>query len=137
MSMLKAEDYVICRGEKFQIEFYFDREKAVPAKEYLEKSSLAVKVKLMALAKYMADAGKIYDITKYRLVDPKEKIYEFKPLQHRFFNFFHKRGKIIITNAYMKQSQKVDRKELQKAIMMKKDYIHRNEGGIYYGKENS
>lgn len=109
----------------------------LPAKEYLETSPLEVKLKLATLVKYMADFGKIYDVTKFRLVDPKEKIYEFKPLSHRFFNFFYKGGKIIITNAYHKKSQKVDRKQLKKAIDMKKDYVSREKGGTYYEKEKS
>lgn len=75
----------------------------MPAKEYLENTSLDVKVKLAALVKYIAEHGKFFDITKFRQVDSKEKIYEFKPVGHRFFNFFYEGGKIIITNAYMKK----------------------------------
>ncbi|MCK4858993.1 MAG: type II toxin-antitoxin system RelE/ParE family toxin [Candidatus Omnitrophica bacterium] len=106
----------------------------MPAKEYLEKTSLDVKVKLAALVKYIAEHGNLFDITKFRMVDPKEKIFEFKPMNHRFFNFFYKGGKIIITNAYMKKSQKVSKKDLEKAKTLKKDYISRAKGGIYYEK---
>ena len=137
MVIPKKEEYIFYQGERFQIEFYFTETGKIPAKEYLEDASLDVKVKLAALVKYIGEHGKIFDITKFRLVDAKEKIFEFKPLQYRFFNFFYKGGRIIITNGYMKKSQKVDRKELQKAGNIKKDYEHRVKEDIYYGKEKS
>ena len=137
MVIPKKEEYIFYQGERFQIEFYFTETGKIPAKEYLEDTSLGVKVKLAALVKYIGEHGKIFDITKFRLVDSKEKIFEFKPLQYRFFNFFYEGGRIIITNGYMKKSQKVDRKELQKARNIKKDYEYRVKEDIYYGKEKS
>jgi len=108
---ISKRDYIFYQGEKFQIEFYFTETGKMPAKEYLEKTSMDVKVKLAILVKYIADHSRIFDITKFRLVSAKDKIYEFKPAGHRFFNFFYKGKKIIITNAYMKKSQKVSRKD--------------------------
>ena len=136
MKIPKEEEYIFYQGEKFQIEFYFTETGKILVKEYLEKASLDVKVKikLAALVKYIGEHGKLFDITKFRQVDPKEKIYEFKPVGHRFFNFFYEGGKIIITNAYMKKSQKVSREDLEKAKTIKKDYITRIKGGIYYEK---
>lgn len=136
-TMPKTEEYIFYQGEKFQVEFYFTEAGKLPAKKYLEKSSLEVKIKLATFIKYIADAGEILDTKKFRLVDPKERLYEFKPLSHRFFNFFFKGRKIIITNAYMKKSQKVDRRELKKAKDIKKDYTRRMKGGTYYEKEKS
>ena len=131
----KKEQYVFYRGERFQVEFYFTDHGALPAKEYLEDTSLDVKAKLAALVKYIAEEGRIFDITKFRVVDHKDKIYEFKPLGHRFFNFFYEGGKIIITNGYMKKSQKVSSRDLEKAKNYKRDYSHRVKGGVYYEKE--
>lgn len=134
MIIPKKEDYIFYQGERFQVEFYFTGAGKMPAKEYLETASLDVKVKLTALVKYIAEHGRLFDITKFRQVDPKEKIYEFKPVGHRFFNFFYEGGKIIITNAYMKKSQKASKKDLEKAKILKKEYICRVKGGIYYEK---
>ena len=66
------------------------------------------------------------------MVDRQEKIYEFKPMEERFFNFFYEGRKIIITNAYRKKGQKVDQRKLAKAINFKMDYEFRVRGGIYY-----
>ena len=96
MASTKTQEYIFYHGEKFQVEFYFTDDGELPAKKYLEEASLEAKVKLAALVKRMAEVGKIFDITKFRLVDPKERLYEFKPLNHRFFNFFYKGRKIII-----------------------------------------
>jgi len=135
MPLPKKEDYIFYQGEKFQVEFYFTETGEMPAKEYLEKESLEVQVKLAALVKYIADHGILFNKTKFRKVDSKENIFEFKPLDHRFFSFFYEGKKIIITNAYMKKSQKVSKRDLEKAKNMKKTYIDRLKGGIYYEKD--
>lgn len=135
MAIPKKEEYIFYRGEKFQVEFYFTEAGKMPAKEYLEEAALDIKVKLAALVKYIAEQGKVFDITKFRVVDSKEKIYEFKPLQYRFFNFFYEGRKIIITNGYMKKSQKVSKKDLERARDIKKDYTYRAKEGSYYGEK--
>lgn len=127
------EDYVFYQGGKFQIEFYFDENGEMPAKHYYDSSNRSVRLKLLALVKRMAEHGKIYDETKFRIVDKNKKIYEFKPKAERFFNFFCKGQKIIITNAYPKKGQKVNQQELDRAIDLKKDYEIRVKGGGYYG----
>ncbi|MGA1825456.1 MAG: type II toxin-antitoxin system RelE/ParE family toxin [bacterium] len=107
----------------------------MPAKEFLESiPSDKVIVKLAAFVKLIAEEGTLYDEQKFRIVDRKEKIYEFKPARYRFFNFFYTGRKIIITNGYVKKSQKVDKRELKRAIRLKKYYIQRVTEGKYYGK---
>jgi len=129
----KPEGYIFYHGEKFQIEFFFTEKGEMPAREYLESlPSNKVVVKLAAFVKLIADHGKLYDDQKFRIVHKQDRIYEFKPMGYRFFNFFHTGKKIIITNGYAKQSQKVDRKALKKAVELKKNYIRRTQGGKYY-----
>lgn len=132
MSRPRQEDYIFFQGEKFQVEFYFTQKGELPAKEYFESSQRQVQIKLLALVKYMAQEGRLFDETKFRLVDKKQKIYEFKPLAERFFNFFCEGKKIILTNAYRKKGQKVDQRELARAIDLKEDYESRVQGGVYY-----
>lgn len=137
MTKPKNEEYIFYQGHKFQVEFYFTETGNIPAKKCLEEAALDIKVKLAALVKYIAEHGKIFDITKFRMVDSKEKIYEFKPVQYRFFNFFFEGKKIIITNGYLKKSQKVRRRDLEKARDIKKDYTRRVKEGRYYEKEEN
>ena len=132
MKVPQQEDYVFYRGEKFQIEFYFTHQGEMPAKEYFDASDRQTKVKLLAQVKYLAENGRLFDEAKFRLVDKTEKIFEFKPKEERFFNFFWEEKKIIITNAYRKKGQKVDKRELERAINIKRDYEFRFKGGVYY-----
>lgn len=135
MSSPRPEEYIFYKGEKFQIEFFFTEQGTIPVRKLLESlTSKRILIKLAAFVKLMGDQGILYDEQKFRIVDKKEKIYEFKPAGYRFFNFFHTGRKIIITNGYAKKSQKVDKKELKRAIESKKDYIQRTSGGEYYGK---
>lgn len=128
----KQEEYIFYQGAKFQVEFYFSERGELPAKEYFDSSEQLIKVKLLALVKYIAEHGKLFDETKFRPVNKKEKIYEFKPMQERFFNFFTEGQRIILTNAYRKKSQKVDSREIARAIRMKRDYECRAKEGKYY-----
>jgi hypothetical protein len=134
MTIPKRGAYIFYRGRRFQVEFYYSLEGRLPAKEYLEAAGLQLQVKLAVLVKYIAEEGRLFDITKFRIVDQAERMYEFKPLEHRFFNFFSSGRRIIITNAYRKQSQKLDKKELAKAVRMKRDYEQRVKGGCYYAQ---
>ncbi len=133
--MPKTHEYVFYQGKRFQVEFFFDEAGNMPAKEYVE--SLAEQkalVKLATFVKLIADEGILYDEQKFRIVDRQEKIYEFKPAGHRFFNFFYAGGKIIITNGYAKKAQKLNRRELARAIRFKNDYAARVSQGAYYEK---
>lgn len=132
MNRPRQEDYIFYQGEKFQVEFFFSEKGELPAKEYFDASEERVKIKLLALVKHLAEEGRLFDERKFRSVDKKEKIYEFKPIAERFFNFFYEGKKIIITNAYRKKGQKVDPRELSRAVDLKRDYESRVKGGIYY-----
>ena len=84
--MPKTEEYIFHIGEKLQVEFYFNEKGEMPAKEFLESISFdKVIVKLAAFVKLIADEGTLYDEQKFRIVDRKEKVYEFKPAGYRFF----------------------------------------------------
>ena len=74
MEIPGGKDYTFYQGEKYQVEFYFNESGRMPARDYLEGTSLKVKVKLAALVKYIADHGKLFDKTKFRVVDSKEQI---------------------------------------------------------------
>ena len=117
------ENHIICGGAKLQVEFYRRANGEMPAKEYLEGLPVNVQAKLLALAVYIADEGRIYDKEKFRIVDKEERIWEFKPHQNRFFCFFVKDGILVLTNGYKKEGQKVEKKYLNTAIEYKKDYF--------------
>ena len=53
----KPDEYVFYRGKKFQVEFYFNDKGELPAKEYFDAADRQVKIKLLALVKYIAEEG--------------------------------------------------------------------------------
>ena len=105
---IKSEEYVLYRGRKYQVEFYYTKSAKMPAKEFFDCAEYRIQLKLLALVKYIAEHGKLYDISKFRQVDKKYQIYEFKPLNERYFSFFYKGKRIILTNAYQKRTQKLN-----------------------------
>ena len=133
MCLPPTEDYILYQGDKYQVEFYYGQNGKMPAKEYFDQLSERVQAKLIALIIRIAETGKIYDKTKYNIEDKVLKIFAFKPFSDRFFNFFTKDQRIILTNAYRKQKQKVNKDALNKAIDLKKDYMRRTQEEKYYG----
>lgn len=122
------------KGIKYAIEWFFDDKGYSQALEYFEQSPENKQDKILALFQFMATMGKIWDITKFR--NEGDGIYTFKASQDRYLCFFFKQGKIIITNAYTKKSQKMPPKEKEKALVAYKNYVKRVQKGTYYEEEN-
>ncbi len=57
----------------------------------------------------------------------REDIYELRPSSSRVFFFYFRNGVFIILHGYEKKQNKTDPKEIEKAILEKKDYIKRSE----------
>lgn len=100
------------------------------ALEYYNKLPFQQQKKAMALFTRLADTGIIRNIEKFRHED--DQIYAFKPSPDRFLCFFFKGRKVIITNAFEKQCQKLPRNEKERALFYREDYILRVSEGSYY-----
>ena len=59
-------------------------------------------------------------------------IFAFKPIPHRFLCFFVKGKKVIITNAFIKKSDKMPKSEKERALKRKEDYETRTKKEQYY-----
>lgn len=99
------------KGSKFIIEWYEDHKGYSQAFEYFNESSESQQDKLLALFRYMAENGKIFDETKFR--NEGDGLYVFKP----------------------KKSQKMPTREKERALTAYKNYIKRVLEGVYYGRE--
>ena len=127
-------DKIAFKGKKYTIEWFINRNGNSQAFEYFENSTEKEQDKAIALFKFMANIGMIYNIEKFR--NEGDGIYAFKISQSRYLCFFFRGGKIIITNAYTKKSTKIPPKEKQKALIAYKDYIKRIQEGTYYEEKN-
>ena len=138
MSTLKQQpEYLYYVGSTFTVEWYFDSSGWMEAKEYYERLSHEEQKRLADLVAYFADnpIGTRLPKSLYNEEDSENKIYDFKPRDHRFFNFMTSDRKIIILSAYLKHSQQMSKKDLnllKTAIAAKHDYLSRVNAGSYY-----
>ena len=130
---MKAADVVVYRGTSFAVEWYFDNRGISHAKEYYEKLPLDRRVKFLKLVRLIAEAGRIFDKTKFR--NEGDQIFAFKPQPDRFLCFFFTGRKIIVTNGFQKKSQKLPHGEKERALRAKYDFEDRIKRGTYYDKE--
>ena len=116
------EHFLLYSGVRYAVFFHAETNEFSSVREYFEACDDATQASLLHLAKRISDTGSIYDDTKFRIEDRKHKIYCFKPKSERFFCFFFTGREIIITSGYTKKKQKLDRRELEKAIRIKEQY---------------
>jgi hypothetical protein len=135
-----AATYRVYEGKSFQVEFYYDSRGNMPAFDYYSALSEDHRARFFAVATHVANApfGTIHPKAIYNMEDPQHRIFALKPSQHRFFNFQTSDHRIVLTNAYKKESQKMDnvgKNALKAAVRMKKDYEARRKDGTYYEKD--
>jgi len=121
------KDCIIYKGEKFTLEWYFNKSGKSPAQEFFYKTNEDLQDKFFILVKRIAEYGKIFDKTKFRYEG--DGIYAFKPQPDRFLSFFTDDKKIIVTNGFRKKTDKLPQNEKRLAIDFRQDYFDRKAGG--------
>jgi len=116
------EKFLLYSGQHYSVFFHAETNQFSSVHDYFEGCDYQTQSSLLFFAKVISNTGRLYDDTKFRIEDKKNKIYCFKPRGERFFCFFFTGKKIIITSAHPKKKQKLDRRELEKAINIKKQY---------------
>ncbi len=134
---METVPYVICVGRTSQVEWYYKQDKTMPAYEFYRSLTKSDKARFMVLVQHLANAqrGTFLPKKNYNIEDSKHGIYAFKPHAERFLNFMTSGSKIIITNGFQKQSQKIrekERSEIERSIRSKQDYELRIKRGDYY-----
>jgi len=117
------ENFLVYGGKYYAVYFHAEGKDSSSVSEYYKSCDDVIRASLLHLVKTIADIGCIYDETKFRIEDKQNKIYCFKPKVERFFCFFFTGRKIIVTSAYTKKKQKLDRHELKKAIQIRREYF--------------
>ncbi len=122
--------HIAYEGQVFTIEWYVNDAGKSDALDYYQELDAERQIKLTKLLIWMGDLGSLRNKEKFRYEG--NGIYVFKPQPDRFFCFFFKGGKIIITNAYEKKSDKMSKKDFDKAQHAQQDYIKREKEEKYY-----
>ena len=110
------EKFIAFKGKKFTIEWYYNPKKESEALDYFEELTPDRQKKLAHLLYVMGEMGQIRNEEKFTNED--DQIYAFKPQPDRFLCFFFAGGKIIITNAYEKKTQKMPPREKRASIQI-------------------
>jgi len=116
----------IYTGEKFTLEWYYDKNGNSIAYDYYKGTTVEQQRKFILLVKRMGDIGKIFDKTKF--MNEGDGIFAFKPQPDRYLSFFTNKKKIIITNGFMKKTDKIPKNEKELALKLRKDYFERKLG---------
>lgn len=124
------KQFLAYEGKTFRIEWYWDENERSQPLDHFNGLNDRQKAKALALFMRMGDFGKILDTTKFR--SEGDKIYAFKPKPNRFLSFFWAGKRIIVTNAFVKKSNKLPNNEKNRALRSMKDYKRRMENGTYY-----
>jgi len=121
------KSFLIYKGEKYILEWYCDKYGKSVAKEFFLNASEDLQRKFLILSKKMGDFGKIFDVTKFRYEG--DGIYAFKPQPDRYLSFFTVGRKIIITNGFRKNTDKLPKNEKDLALRYRQEYLERKSGG--------
>ncbi len=128
--MNQHREIIAYQGTCFTIEWYCDEQGESDVFNYYRQLPPERRRKVLTLFSRMGEIGKIFDKTKFRHEgDP---IYVFKPQPDRFFCFFFTGRKIIITNAYEKETNRVPQQEKRKALIRRERYEQRVSEDTYY-----
>lgn len=127
---MNIKEYVLYKGEKFIVEWYYTVDGKSQPFEYFNSLDNRQQMKLLYLVKRICDFGKISDKTKFNYEN--DGIWAFKPKPDRFLSFFTTGRKIIITNAFEKKCEKLPASEKDRAEKCRADYEKRVTGGTYY-----
>ena len=113
--------------EKFIVEFYETENGNVPVEEFLKMLDVKMRAKLLGIIKILQEKGN-------RLREPYSKhlddgIFELRGKVgsdiSRVLYFFYFNKKIILTNGFIKKTQKTPKTEIDKAKKYRSDYLER------------
>ena len=127
---MKQLNAIAYEGIEYTIEWYYDDRGYSQAEEYYADQSKDKQRKLLNLFRLIGEHGKIFDKTKF--MNEGDGIYAFKPQPDRYLCFFFKGKKIVVTNAFVKKSQKLPQGEKELALKAHQSYEKRVKEGIYY-----
>lgn len=112
---------------KFEIVFYEKENGEEPAKEFILSQPPKMRAKLLRLLEMMRLNGNELGEPYTKLLE--NGIYEIRAKQAtnitRVLYFFEVGSRIILTNGFVKKTQKTPRREIDKAKQYREDYVRR------------
>ena len=114
---------------RFEVDFYEKENGEQPAKEFLLSLDKKLRAKLADTIMILQDNG--YELREPYSKHISEGIFELRAKQGsditRVMYFFYVDRHIILTNGFIKKSQKTPQSEIEKAKRYRSDYLKRKE----------
>lgn len=111
--------------DPFRVEFYETRTGERPAEQFLDSLDIKMRNKMVMTLKVLQEKGNL-------LREPYSKalydgIYEVRAVSGsnitRVLYFFYYGGRIILTNGFVKKTQKTPRREIDRAVVYRADFM--------------
>ncbi len=127
---------IISRKEHlYRIDYYRDKNGKCEFEEYLNKLINAAKTSKTARIRYNTIERYLRYLKEFGTSDLPadyaklitDSIWELRPDRQRIFYFFYKNDTYVLLHHFEKKSQKTPRREIEKAIRERNDYVKRNE----------
>ena len=114
----------------FVVEFYESEKGIQPAKEFLLSLDVKMRAKMVNTISILQDNG--YELREPYSKHLSEGIFELRAKVSsnitRVLYFFYDDHRIILTNGFIKKTNKTPAKEIEKAKKYRADYLKRKEG---------
>lgn len=114
---------------RFEVDFYEKRNGEQPAKEFMLSLDKKLRAKLADTIMILQDNG--YELREPYSKHISEGIFELRAKQGsditRVMYFFYVDRHIILTNGFIKKTQKTPQSEIEKAKRYRSDYLKRKE----------
>lgn len=114
---------------QFTVEFYEDTDGDKPVEEFLLSLDVKMRAKLLGILEILQEKGNLLRESYSKHLE--DGIFEIRgkvgtDISRVLYFFFYDR-KIILTNGFIKKSQKTPKKEIQMAKNRRHDYIERSQ----------
>ena len=108
----------------FEVDFYRLPDGSSPVQDFMDGMEKNMRAKSLSGIAALKQAGNTLREPFSRYID--DGVFELRIKVStnisRIFYFFQSGKRIILTNGYVKKTQKMDRREFEKAVAYKKDY---------------
>lgn len=112
---------------KFEIVFYEKENGEEPAKEFILNQPPKMRAKLLRILEMMRQNGNELGEPYTKLLE--HGTYEIRAKHAtditRVLYFFEMKGKVVLTNGFIKKTQKTPKREIERAKRYRADYVRR------------
>ncbi len=113
--------------DKFTVEFYKKENGEIPVEQFLLSLNIKMRAKLVGIMKILQEKGNMLREPYSKPID--DGIFELRGKVgndiSRVLYFFFYDGKIIVTNGFVKKTQKTPKAEIERAKAYREDYLER------------